>query len=255
MNSDLTITRVLKSFIVATSWEIILNQLLAWGINKESRYVCHCNVHSISTAFRNDLYQRIINDADMATPDGMPIVWLLRKRGFPKQARINGPDLMLRLCREAAQKGISVFFYGSTQHTLKKLEAHLKDRYPNLKIAGLYSPPFRPLTPEEDRKISMQINSSGAGFVFVGLGCPKQEMWMYRHRGKIRAVMLGVGAAFDFHAGTVNRAPKWMQEHGLEWFYRLTQEPRRMWWRYAKTNSIFAWMVLKEILKSNAGSK
>jgi N-acetylglucosaminyldiphosphoundecaprenol N-acetyl-beta-D-mannosaminyltransferase len=247
--------KVLQIFIDAVSWESALELLPAWGAAKESRYVCLCNVHVVITASQDKEVRRIINGADMATPDGMPVAWVLRLLGFSGQERINGPDLMVRVCRAAAEKGVAVFFYGSTPDTLEKLKANLKTRFPELGIAGAYSPPFRALTAEEDQAAINLINSSGAGIVFVGLGCPKQEIWMAEHRGKINAVMLGVGAAFDFHAGTIKRAPRWMRQAGIEWFHRFLQEPRRLWKRYAVTNSLFIWLILKEFLSKNHANR
>jgi N-acetylglucosaminyldiphosphoundecaprenol N-acetyl-beta-D-mannosaminyltransferase len=239
---------VIEVFIDAISWNEATVKLLDWAAARESRYVCLCNVHVVVTACQDTEVRGIVNSADMATPDGMPVAWVLRLIGFSGQERINGPDLMVRVCRAAAEKRVPVFFYGSRMETLEKLRTNLKNCFPKLEIAGAYSPPFRALAAEEDHAVIDLINSSEAGIVFVGLGCPKQEQWMADHRGKINAVMLGVGAAFDFHAGTIKRAPKWMQKVGIEWFHRFLQEPRRLWKRYAITNSLFIWLVLKEFL-------
>ena len=155
-----------------------------------------------------------------------------------------------RFCEQAQLPAKPIFFYGSTEETLAKLKVNLLAAFPALKIAGMISPPFRPLTPDEDAAIVEQINASGAGVVFVSLGCPKQEMWMAAHRGRIHAVMVGVGAAFDYHAGTIKRAPKWMQDCGLEWLYRLASEPRRLWRRYLVTNTLFVLGAAKQLLKA-----
>jgi N-acetylglucosaminyldiphosphoundecaprenol N-acetyl-beta-D-mannosaminyltransferase len=175
----------------------------------------------------------------MATPDGMPIAWMLRRLGHSGQERINGPDVMWKYCEQAAGGGESVYFYGSTETTLRLLSKKLKAAFPELRIAGTVAPPFRALSAAEDESMVDAINRSGAGVVFVGLGCPKQETWMAAHRGRIRAVMVGVGAAFDFHAGTVKRAPLWMQRTGLEWLHRICSEPRRLWRRYLVSNILF----------------
>jgi N-acetylglucosaminyldiphosphoundecaprenol N-acetyl-beta-D-mannosaminyltransferase len=175
----------------------------------------------------------------MATPDGMPIAWMLRHLGYPGQERINGSDVMWKYCEQAAGRGESVYFYGSTETTLGLLSKKLKAAFPELRIAGTVAPPFRALSAAEDESMVDAINRSGAGIVFVGLGCPKQETWMAAHRGRIRAVMVGVGAAFDFHAGTVKRAPLWMRRRGLEWLHRVCSEPRRLWRRYLVTNTLF----------------
>lgn len=238
---------VLGTLINALSWDEALLTLSQWALARESRYVCICNVHSIITAHQDSAFRSVVNQADMATPDGMPVAWTLRKLGFIGQQRINGPDLMWKFCGLAAASGQSVYFYGSTEQTLNQLRSRIKSVFPELIIGGQYSPPFRELSDEEDYEVIERINASGAGVVFVSLGCPKQEMWMAAHRGRINAVMIGVGAAFDYHAGVIKRAPKWMQHSGLEWLYRLATEPRRLWRRYLKTNSLFLLYIILEI--------
>ncbi len=189
-----------------------------------------------------------LNAADMATCDGMPITWTLRKLGFSAQQRINGPDLMWKYCEKVEKSGQKVFFYGSTDDNLTLLKARLLEAFPALQIAGMYSPPFRELNEAEDAEVVKRLNDSGAGVVFVGLGCPRQEHWMYLHRGRINAVMIGVGAAFNYHAGTTKRAPVWMQNAGLEWLHRLASDPRRLWKRYFVTNSIFIVAITAQLL-------
>ena len=230
---------VMASHIDALSWEMALARISRWTAERESRYVCLCNVHSVVTGSRDAQLREAINRADMACADGMPVAVALRLAGFAGQQRINGPDLMWKYCARSASTGQSIFLYGSTPQTLDKLAARLLASFPTLRIAGMYSPPFRAATEEEDDTEVSMINNSGAHVVFVGLGCPKQELWMAAHRGKINAVMIGVGAAFDYHAGTVKRAPAWMRNVGLEWLHRLLSEPRRLWRRYLVTNSIF----------------
>jgi N-acetylglucosaminyldiphosphoundecaprenol N-acetyl-beta-D-mannosaminyltransferase len=230
---------VLGARIDALSWSEALDNVIDAGARHESRYVCICNVHSVVTATRDAEFQRVINEADMATPDGAPIAWALRKFGYPDQQRINGPDLMWSYLAQAERLGQTVFFYGSTPSTLQKLREVLASRFPGLRIGGLHSPPFRELTADEDAAEVDMINRSGANVVFVGLGCPKQEKWMAAHRGRIHAVMIGVGAAFDYHSGVIKRAPLWWQQHGLEWLYRLGSEPRRLFKRYMVTNTLF----------------
>ena len=246
---DRTRGNVLGVQIDALSWEKALDCLLAWARSRASRYVCICNVHVVVTASRDSSYRQVIDSADMATPDGAPVAWMLRRLGFSGQTRINGPDLMLALCERCAVVGVPVYFFGSTEPTLAAMASRLRAQYDSLKIGGLESPPFRSLTREEDEQTIARINASGAGIVFVGLGCPKQERWMAEHRGKLDAVMVGVGAAFDFHAGTVQRAPTWMREHGLEWLHRLLSEPRRLWKRYLVTNSLFILGALRQLLR------
>lgn len=240
--------RVVRSSIDALDWSTVLRQLSQWASRRESRYVCLCNVHSVVTASRHSGLRSALEQADLALPDGAPVALSLRMAGVAKQRRINGPDLMLRWLEQAQREGHSVYFYGSAQSTLDRLRAELMRAYPALKIAGMMSPPFRPLTEEEDEAIVETINASGAAVVFVGLGCPKQEIWMAQHRGRVMSVMLGVGAAFDYHAGVLKRAPQWMQNRGLEWVHRLYSEPRRLLWRYLSTNSVFiAWLLTHAI--------
>jgi len=246
---------ILDSFIDATSWEKAINTLLQWAKDRRSRYVCICNVHVVVIAKQQPEFRRIANEADMATPDGMPIAWVLRRSGFEQQERINGPDLMWSLCRHAAEKGLSIFLYGSTPDTLEKLLDRLNTSFPQLVIAGVFSPPFRLLSAEEDREMTDLINGSGAHIVFVGLGCPKQEFWMAAQRGKLKAVMIGVGAAFDYHAGTVRRAPVWMRQAGLEWLCRLMSEPKRLWKRYLITNLLFLFYLGVGLLRAKQPSR
>jgi N-acetylglucosaminyldiphosphoundecaprenol N-acetyl-beta-D-mannosaminyltransferase len=178
-------------------------------------------------------FAKILNEADIATPDGMPVVWALRSFGAETQQRVYGPTLMLELCCRAAKSGLRIFLYGGRPATLPLLEASLHARFPELLIAGSYSPPFRPLTDTEEEQIVALIRRSEADIVFVGIGSPKQEIWMYQHRGCFPGVtLIGVGAAFDFHAGRIRQAPGWMQRAGLEWFFRLLIEPARLWRRY-----------------------
>ena len=248
-----TTSKVLSTSIDVIGWDGALSKISAWANNRESRYVCICNVHSVVTATQDAAFGAVLQNADMATPDGAPVAWMIRKLGITQQQRINGPDLMWKYCELSQNKASTLsesdggmFFYGSSEATLATLQSKLLANFPNLKIAGAISPPFRALTPAEDTEIVAQINNSGASIVWVSLGCPKQELWMAAHRGSINAVMIGVGAAFDYHAGTIKRAPKWMQNNGLEWFYRLVSEPRRLWKRYLVTNTLFVIGALRQ---------
>jgi N-acetylglucosaminyldiphosphoundecaprenol N-acetyl-beta-D-mannosaminyltransferase len=244
---------VLGVSIDAVSWQGALDRLAGWAQARASRYVTICNVHVVVTASRDAAYRSIIDDADMATPDGAPVAWMLRRQGFVNQARINGPDLMWALCERAASERIPVYCYGSTDATLALLTQRLRTAFPALQLA-VSSPPFRALTPDETAADIARIHASGAGIVFVGLGCPKQEMWMAAHRGRVNAVMIGVGAAFDFHAGTVARAPAWMRNYGLEWLHRLASEPGRLWKRYLVTNTLFIVGAARQLLFSKPQS-
>jgi len=274
---------VLGANIDALSWDAALDRLLGWARSRESRYVTICNVHVVVSASQDADYRAIINGSDMATPDGAPVAWMLRRQGFASQPRISGPDVMWALCERCAAEGLPIYCYGSTAPTLALLEARLRAAFPALKLT-MESPPFRALSAEEDAAAVARINASGAGIVFVGLGCPKQERWMAEHRGpvdsvrpepveghegfdklspngggdervtgrrhpmQVNAVMIGVGAAFDFHAGTVRRAPAWMRDNGLEWLHRLASEPGRLWKRYLVTNTLFIVGAARQLL-------
>jgi N-acetylglucosaminyldiphosphoundecaprenol N-acetyl-beta-D-mannosaminyltransferase len=241
---------VLGSQIDVVSWEEALQRIEIWAKARQSRYVCICNVHSVITAEENPQFQSIVNAADMATPDGAPIAWSLRGEGHVHQERINGPDLMWKQLAQAERLGLVVSFYGSAARTLAYLKKSVLTFFPGLQIGVMISPPFRPLTPEENDAYIAEINQAKTQVLYVGLGCPKQEFWMAQRRGQIHAVMLGVGAAFDYHAGTVKRAPVWMQQRGLEWLHRLCTEPGRLWRRYLTTNTRFVRRMIENRYKA-----
>ena len=243
-------TPVLGVPVSAVSFAQAQQQVLDWGRERASRYVVLANVHVVVTARREAALGGVVAAADLATPDGAPVAWMLRRLGHVGQTRVSGPDLMWALLGRCASDGLPVYFYGSTPQTLLALVGRVRAAFAGLQVAGYESPPFRALTPDEDAQAVQRINASGAGLVFVGLGCPKQELWMHAHRGRINAVMLGVGAAFDFYAGTVSRAPLWMREHGLEWLHRLLSEPRRLWKRYLVTNTLFVLLAAWQLFKS-----
>jgi N-acetylglucosaminyldiphosphoundecaprenol N-acetyl-beta-D-mannosaminyltransferase len=230
---------VLSTPIDVIDWERTLDLLMAWGARRESRAVAMCNAHSVVTARRDPEFGRVLADMDLATADGMSVAWLMRRLGRDGQQRVNGPDLMWRCCERAEQEGQSIYLFGNTPETLQRLVQCLGERFPALRIAGTHAPPFRALTEDEDRRVVADINGSGANLVFVSLGCPKQEHWIHEHSRRIAAVMIGVGAAFEFHSGIRPRAPQWMQDTGLEWFYRMICEPRRLTGRYFSTNLSF----------------
>jgi N-acetylglucosaminyldiphosphoundecaprenol N-acetyl-beta-D-mannosaminyltransferase len=240
--------KILGIKVAPTSYQAATASIIHWAQKPESRYICVANVHVVMEAYDSPDFREVINSADLVTPDGMPLVWTLRALGVRGQTRVYGPELTLRLIGESAQEDIPIGLYGGSPGTLQRLTAVLKQRYPALNIAYSYSPPFRPLTAEEDQAISQEINASGAGILLVGLGCPKQERWMAEHKGRVQAVMVGVGAAFDFIAGVKKQAPHWMQENGLEWLYRLGQEPGRLWRRYLYYNPRFAALVFLQLL-------
>jgi exopolysaccharide biosynthesis WecB/TagA/CpsF family protein len=202
--------------------------------------VAHMPVHGLMTVVADENFRAVLNSFDMVCPDGHPVRWALNSIYKLKlKDRVYGPDFMLMLCRRAAAEKIPIYLYGSTQPVLDALKENLSKRFPGLMIAGAESPPFRKLTDEEDRQVVERINGSGARLVFIGLGCPKQEHFAYEHKSSIKAVQLCVGAAFDFLAGTKVQAPKWMQNAGLEWLFRLVSEPIRLGPRYFITNTRF----------------
>lgn len=203
-------------------------------------YMCVANVHTTVTAYENPEYCAVQNGGIMAIPDGGPLSTVGRKRGYNIE-RTTGPSLMGEIFKSTAKKGYRHFFYGSKQETLDQLEAKLQENYPGIQIAGMYSPPFRPLTEEEDTAVIKMINDAKPDFVWIGLGAPKQEIWMADHQGKIDGLMIGVGAGFDYYAGNIERAPEWMQRSNMEWFYRLIQDPKRLFGRYLHTNTKFIW--------------
>lgn len=204
-------------------------------------YICVANVHTTVTAHDDPTYLEVQNGAVLALPDGGPLSQYSRRKGFVDAARVTGPDLMKEMLRESAQKHYRHYFYGSTPETLDILRRTITENYPGALIAGMFSPPFRPLTPAEDAAAVAAINEAHPDFVWVGLGAPKQERWMAHHQGAVHALMIGVGAAFDYEAGNIRRAPLWMQRCNLEWLYRLLQDPRRLFMRYFVTNAKFLW--------------
>jgi N-acetylglucosaminyldiphosphoundecaprenol N-acetyl-beta-D-mannosaminyltransferase len=230
----------------------VSRQLVAWAKANESRYMCFVNVHSAVHATLDERHRLVLLRADLAAPDGAPIAWTLRMKGHRSQQRVDGPGMMWRLCADAADHGVRIGLYGSTPETLEALRAELIAAFPKLVISYAHSPPFRALTEVEDQQVCEAVAAASVGLLFVGLGCPKQEYWMAQHRGRIPAVMLGVGAAFEFHAGTVSRAPHWMRENGLEWLYRLASQPRRLWRRYLFSNSLFLAKLAGEAARSVA---
>jgi N-acetylglucosaminyldiphosphoundecaprenol N-acetyl-beta-D-mannosaminyltransferase len=200
-------------------------------------------------AYDSPEFQTVMNRADLVTPDGVPLVWALRLLGQPEATRVYGPDLTPILLEKAAEAQIPVGFYGGSPEVLARLLAVVRHRFPKVPIAYSYSPPFRPLSPQEDARIVDGINRSGAQILFVGLNTPKQDYWMAAHKGRVQAVMVGVGAAFDFLAGAKPQAPRWMMRIGMEWFFRLVTEPRRLWKRYLKHNPRFVLLFAAQLLR------
>jgi N-acetylglucosaminyldiphosphoundecaprenol N-acetyl-beta-D-mannosaminyltransferase len=244
---------ILGMAVDPTSYEAACQKILRWQAHRESRMVCCANVHMTMLAYDRPDFKALLNTADLVTPDGMPLVWTLRWMGFSQQSRVYGPTLTVKLLSLLAGADVPIGFFGSTPAVLAQLQKRVREMHPSIKIAYAYSPPFHLLETHEKKAIINQINQSGARVIFVGLGCPKQEKWMYENLGKVEAVMLGVGAAFDFIAGTKKQAPAWIQKLGLEWLFRLSQEPYRLWRRYFLANPRFLFLIFREILHVKAG--
>ena len=238
---------ILGSKVSLLDYETALITFENWIKENPNRYVCVANVHTVMLGAENDAFMRITNEAGMVTPDGQPLRFVANLKGAKLEDRVYGPTLMEKAC-ERFQEGYSHFFYGGGSGVPERLKDAFASRFPKINVVGTYSPPFRPLTDKEDKNIIALINRANPDFLWVGLGAPKQEFWMAEHMGKVKArVMLGVGAAFDFHAGTVSQAPFWLQKIGLEWAYRLSRDPKRLWYRYLYYNPLFIWKVFREL--------
>lgn len=235
--------------VSAINMTMALEIIEGWISRREHHYVCVTGVHGVMESQRDEELRRIHNQAGLVTPDGMPLVWLSRLKGFRHVDRVYGPDLMLALCERSVTRGYRHFFYGGAEGVPEQLAEVLQRRFPGLQVVGTYSPPFRPLTPEEDEQVVQMINKANPDIVWVGLSTPKQERWMAAHVNRLTApVLIGVGAAFDFLSGRKPQAPRWMQRAGLEWFFRLLTEPRRLWRRYLINNPLFVMLVVLEAL-------
>jgi N-acetylglucosaminyldiphosphoundecaprenol N-acetyl-beta-D-mannosaminyltransferase len=221
-----------------------LDTIEGWIARREQHYVCVTGVHGVMESQRDPELRRIHNAAGLVTPDGMPLVWLSRLAGHRRVERVYGPDLLLACCRRSEVAGYRNFFYGGASGVPEQLTTRLLEKFPDLRVTGAYSPPFRKMTPGEDDDVVRTINRAAPDIVWVGLSTPKQERWMSEHLGRLTApVLIGVGAAFDFHAGLKRQAPHWVQQGGLEWLFRLLTEPRRLWRRYLYNNPVFLWKV------------
>jgi N-acetylglucosaminyldiphosphoundecaprenol N-acetyl-beta-D-mannosaminyltransferase len=231
--------------VSAINMDTTLHTIDGWISRGESHYVCVTGVHGVMESWRDERLRRIHNAAGLVVPDGMPLVWLSRAMGFRQVERVYGPDLMLALCERSARRGYSQFFYGGAPDVAEKLKSRLQSRFPGLQVAGIFSPPFRALSREEDCAVVERINAAAPDIVWVGISTPKQEIWMSEHRARLNApILIGVGAAFDFNGGLKRQAPRWMQNSGLEWLFRLASEPTRLWRRYLLNNPTFLWLVL-----------
>jgi N-acetylglucosaminyldiphosphoundecaprenol N-acetyl-beta-D-mannosaminyltransferase len=235
-----------------TTYEDATTRIITWAKQAESKYVCVANVHMVMETYDSPTFAKIVNDADLVTPDGMPLVWGLNALGVENAERVCGPILTLAVCEAAAKTNTPIALYGGTPDSLVAFNIFLKTKFPTIDIACQISPPFRELTEEEDTAYTAQIVESGAKVLFVGIGCPRQEIWMAEHQDRIPAVMLGVGAAFNFYSGRVKHAPMWVQKIGFEWLFRLMMEPRRLWKRYFKHNPRFIFLFLRQLVRRSA---
>jgi N-acetylglucosaminyldiphosphoundecaprenol N-acetyl-beta-D-mannosaminyltransferase len=244
--------KLFNTWITAATYRQYLYNIILLADARKSSYVCFANVHMLMDAYQTPAFNQVVNEADIVTPDGKPLSVLMNLQYKNKQERACGMDLFPDILREAEKRDLSVFFYGSTNDVLERIKQKAQDEFSALTIAGAYSPPFRPLTPEEDKEVVDMINASGANLVFVSLGCPKQEKWMHEHKGQIQACMLGLGQAFLTYADLEKRLPKWARDLSLEWAYRFYLEPKRLWKRYLIGNSRFLWLAAKSILPHKA---
>ncbi len=233
--------KILGTEIAVTNMQEVVGIIEQQAESLRGKYICVSNVHTTVTAYEDAGYRAVQNGAAIALPDGKPLSVYSRKHGYADAQRVTGPDLMGELF--ARDNGLRHYFYGGTPETIEILQKKLPEEYPALQIAGMVSPPFRPLTKEEDERAIREMNDSGADIIWVGLGAPKQEIYMAEHQGMTHGVMIGVGAGFDYYAGTIRRAPMWMQKMSLEWLYRLMQDPKRLFKRYFVTNFKFLWLT------------
>jgi N-acetylglucosaminyldiphosphoundecaprenol N-acetyl-beta-D-mannosaminyltransferase len=225
--------------------------VLAWraGRDRACRYINVTNVQSVTEPRRDSSFQAVLDNAALCVPDGMPLVWLGRHRGYDLRRRVYGPDLMVEFCSRPETRGCTHFFFGGAEGMAENLARKFSSRFPGLRVAGTYAPPFRALSSQEDEECVAAINRAAPDILWVCLGCPKQERWMYEHRDRLAVpVVVGVGQAFDIHAGNLRQAPAWMREHGLEWLFRLCLEPRRLWRRYLFSNTQFLFYLALESL-------
>lgn len=251
-NKNLTETRR-RVRVVALSPDVVTRESATEGIaalvrEKNGGYVCFSTVHMVMESHDDPEFAAKVNAADLIVTDGMPLVWMQKLQGAQAATRVRANDLMIHLCEYAAKNDLSVGFYGGRQEVIDRILERAKKDLPQLKIVYAFSPPFRALSAEEDARITAEINRAAPDLLFMGLGCPKQENWMAAHKDRLKAVMLGVGASFDFYAGNVRESPEWMGDLGLEWLFRLTQEPKRLWRRYLILNPRFVTLAAMQLL-------
>ena len=253
MECDIPAVNILGTRIDPTSYGEATAMIAEWAAHSLSKYVCVATVSQVMEGHDTPAFQAVMNEADLVTPDGMPLVWGLRLLGCKEATRVYGPDLTPIVLARAAADGLPVGFYGGSPHVLDRFVQIMTARFAELNVVYAYSPPFRAMSPDEDRRIVQEINDSGARILFVAIGNPAQELWMAAHRAKIQAVTIGVGAAFDFLTGAKRQAPRWMMRVGMEWLFRLATEPRRLWKRYLKHNPRFVILFAIQLLGTRFG--
>lgn len=251
LNQTLPNVEVVDTSITALPLNEQVEWMVRWASKGLSKIVCVANVHMLIESRKNSSLRKALANAHLVTPDGMPLVWVMHALGVASQNRVAGMDIFENTCRRCEEEGISIYLLGSTQAVLKKMKERLSKDFPELEVAGMESPPFRTLSLEEKAETVERINESGAGVTFVSLGCPKQESWMLNNYQKVSSVMVGVGAVFPVYARMRSHAPKWIRENGLEWLYRLVQEPNRLAGRYAETIPPFLYLAFRQIQKTH----
>ncbi|MEY8201287.1 MAG: WecB/TagA/CpsF family glycosyltransferase [Colwellia sp.] len=253
MNKSCT---VISMDVALTNIDDALNSVESLAIKEAGAYVCVSNVHMCMEVFDSVEFKRVVNNADLVIPDGRPLSWAQKLLGHSHAQQVRGQDIMNAICEQSGSKNLNIGLYGgSSDELLKQVVAKLNLSYPDIQITFSYSPPFRPLTVQEDQAIIKQINDACVNVLFVGIGCPKQERWMAEHKDSLNCVMLGVGAAYDFIAGSKKHAPRWMQKIGLEWLFRLVSEPQRLWKRYLQQNPRFIYYFAKQLIAHKLGRK
>lgn len=244
---------VLGMRVDETSIQNVLNLIAEWSVRNQSKYICVSNVHMCMETYDSELFRQVVNNADIVVPDGKPLVISSRLLGRKESNQVRGADLTRALLELSNERGLTLGFYGGSEQALESISALISNKYPNIKLNCLISPPYRELSEKECNDYVETIKKAGVQILFVGLGCPKQEIWMAKHKGKIDSVMIGVGAVFDFLSGTKKEAPVWIQKLGLEWFFRLLSEPRRLWKRYFIHNPRFIWNFTIQFVSSRLG--
>lgn len=241
--------KLLNVHVATIDYDGVLRQVSSCILRQLKIYICAAASHLIVECQKNRELLRGVNRAGLVTPDGMPLAWLLRLHGYKQASRVYGPTLMTKLCSLASQHGWGVYLLGGASEQSQEVARALRRQHPTLRVVGYRDTPVRPISSHQNQKIITEINNAHPEIVFVGLGCPHQELWMIENRKKLDApVLIGVGAAFDFLSGRVCQAPAWAQNIGFEWLFRLLQEPKRLWYRYTVINAAFVWLVLKELL-------